>query len=277
LFTIAPPRHSHRMQGLSPEHLDGSQPLPTNTPEGTPEGSPHQSEVLVVTPPHGETSDVPVVTTPLPQVTRNDSLEDFRITNTREDYHIRRGERPFVQLNYSGEAVVTSSESTVGSSSGVVGRDPFWSGDFRRVLFGTKSTLVYEINPPVSSETTTTPETTTYHFVLPPEMAHLANTMSVQTGITATTLSPINTQRMPEVNPNLPPGYHALNALLNPTPPQTPAGSPGPGTLFLVSSRHSHLFLLVFLILVALSRLLLQTCRFLLVDRVVQFLFFFPD
>jgi hypothetical protein len=35
---------------------------------------------------------------------------------------------------------------------------------------------------------------------------------------------------MPEVNPNLPPGYHALNALLNasnPTPPQTPAGSPG--------------------------------------------------
>jgi hypothetical protein len=81
----------------------------------------------------------------------------------------------------------------------------------------------------VSSETETTPETTTYRFVLPPEMAHLANTTSVQTEITAATLAPINTQRMPEVNPNLPPGYHALNALLNasnPTPLQTPAGSP---------------------------------------------------
>jgi hypothetical protein len=82
----------------------------------------------------------------------------------------------------------------------------------------------------VSSETETTPETTTYRFVLPPEMAHLANTTSVQTEITAATLAPINTQRMPEVNPNLPPGYHALNAFLNasnPTPPQTPASSPG--------------------------------------------------
>jgi hypothetical protein len=64
LFTISPPRRSRRMQGLSPEHLDDSQPSPT----GTPEGSPHQTEVPVVTPPHGETSDVPVVTTPPPQV-----------------------------------------------------------------------------------------------------------------------------------------------------------------------------------------------------------------
>jgi hypothetical protein len=82
----------------------------------------------------------------------------------------------------------------------------------------------------VSSETETTPENTTYRFVLPPEMAHLANATSVQIEITTATLAPINTQRMPEVNPNLPPGYHALNALLNssnPTPPQTPTGSPG--------------------------------------------------
>jgi hypothetical protein len=48
------------MQGLSPEHLDDSQPLPTSTPEG----SPYQSEVPVVTPPHMETSEVPVVITP---------------------------------------------------------------------------------------------------------------------------------------------------------------------------------------------------------------------
>jgi hypothetical protein len=84
----------------------------------------------------------------------------------------------------------------------------------------------------VFSEIETTPVTTTYHFVLPPEMTHITNTTSVQTGITASTLAPINTQRIPDVNPTLPPGYHALNSFLNasnPTPLQTPAGSPGPG------------------------------------------------
>jgi hypothetical protein len=55
------------MQGLSPEHLDGSQPFPT----GTPEGSPRQSEATIVT---------------TPQVESTDSLEPFRITNTREDF-----------------------------------------------------------------------------------------------------------------------------------------------------------------------------------------------
>jgi hypothetical protein len=79
LFTIAPPRRSRRMQGLSPEHLDGSQPLPTATPEGSPEESPQQSEV-------------PNISTPPPQVERTDSLEPFRITNTREDFRIRRSE-----------------------------------------------------------------------------------------------------------------------------------------------------------------------------------------
>jgi hypothetical protein len=84
----------------------------------------------------------------------------------------------------------------------------------------------------VFSETETTPVTTTYHFVLPPEMAHIVNTTSVQTKITVATLSLINTQRMPDVNSTLPPDYHSLNALLNasnPTPPQTPVGSPVPG------------------------------------------------
>jgi hypothetical protein len=76
-------------------------------------------------------SEVQDVSTPPPQVEHTDSLEDFRITNTREDYRIHCGERPFVQLNPSEEAVVTSSESTVGPSSGVVGQDPLWSGDFR--------------------------------------------------------------------------------------------------------------------------------------------------
>jgi hypothetical protein len=150
-------------------------------------------------------------------------------------------------------------------------------------LFGTESSPVYEINPPVSPELETTPETTTYHFVLPPEMAHIANTTSVQTGITATTLPPINTQRTPEANPNLPPGYCALNPLVNvshPTPPQTPAGSPSgphfpghpiPGFIptlpqFPIGNPN----------LVALSRPLHLMYRFLLVDRVAQFRFLFP-
>jgi hypothetical protein len=111
------------MQGLSLEHLDGSQPLPTSTPEG----SPQQSEVPVVNTPHVETSEVPVVTTP--QVESYESLEPFRITNTREEFHIRHDERPFVRLNSSGEAVVTSSGSAVGPLPGVEGQDPFWSGD----------------------------------------------------------------------------------------------------------------------------------------------------
>jgi hypothetical protein len=38
------------MKGLSPEHLEGSQPLPTSTHEG----SPQQREVKVVTMPQVE-------------------------------------------------------------------------------------------------------------------------------------------------------------------------------------------------------------------------------
>jgi hypothetical protein len=217
------------MQGLSPERLEASQPLHTTTPEGTPEDSPRLGEIPLVTLPHVDISDIPEVFTPPPQVAPTDPLVEFRITNTVEDYHIRRGERPVGRFNPSEETVVPSSESTIGPSHGVVGQDPFWSSDFRRVLFGTESTPVYEINPPVSPEPETAPDTTTYHFILPPEMAHLAINSSVQTGITATTLPPINTQRTPEANLNLPPGYHALNPSLNvshPTPPQTPAGSP---------------------------------------------------
>ena len=51
------------MKGLPPKDLEGSQPLPTNSPEG----SPQQSEVQ------------DVVT---PQVERTKSLEQFRITNS---------------------------------------------------------------------------------------------------------------------------------------------------------------------------------------------------
>jgi hypothetical protein len=57
------------MQGLSPEHMEGSQPFPTSTPEG----SPRQSEAIVFT---------------TPQVERTESLEIFQITNTREEFQL---------------------------------------------------------------------------------------------------------------------------------------------------------------------------------------------
>jgi hypothetical protein len=82
----------------------------------------------------------------------------------------------------------------------------------------------------VLSERETVPVNTPYHFTLPDEMAHLAITTSVPTGFTTTGLPPINTQRTHHVTPTLPPGYHALNSLLNasnPTPPHTPFGTPG--------------------------------------------------
>jgi hypothetical protein len=217
------------MQGLSPEHPEASQPLHTTTPEGTPEDSPRPGEIPLVTLPHMGISDVPEVFTPPPQAQTTDPLAEFRITNTIEDYRIRRGERPSGRFHLSGDDL-PATESIAGPSHGVVGQDLSWSGDFRRVLFGTESPIYEIINPPESPELETTLATTTYHFILPPEMAHLAITSNVQTMIPATTLAPINTQRTPEPTSNLPPGYHALNPMLNslhPTPPQTPAGSPG--------------------------------------------------
>jgi hypothetical protein len=105
-------------------------------------------------------------------------------------------------------------ESIAGPSHGVVGQGPSWSGDFRRVLFGPES--------PESPESEITPATTTYRFILPPEMAHLANTTSVQTGIPATTLAPINTQRTPAVNPTLPPGLPCIESCVECSASNTP-------------------------------------------------------
>jgi hypothetical protein len=221
LLIIAPPRRSRRMQGLSPEHPEASETLHTATPEGTPEDSPRPSEIPLVTLTHVDVSDIPKVFTPPPQVDPTDPLIEFRVHNTVEDYRIRRGERLAGRFHLSSEDLPPP-ESIAGPSHGIVGQGPSWSGDFRRVLFGPESSE--------SPESEITPTTTTYRFILPPEMAHLANTTSVQTRIPATTLSPINTQRNPVVNPTLPPGYHALNPALNvphPTPPQTPVGSPG--------------------------------------------------
>jgi hypothetical protein len=103
-----------------------------------------------------------------------------------------------MRLNSSRELVVTSSRSPVGPFPGIEGQDPFWStGVFRRDLFGPGSPMISEINPPVISEISNleiVPLTTTYHFTIPTEMAHLMNTMSVPTGFTMAGLAPINTQ-----------------------------------------------------------------------------------
>jgi hypothetical protein len=135
-----------------------------------------------------------------------------------------------VRLNSSGDVVVTSSGSPVGPFLGEKVQDPFWSADIRRPLFSSESPVVSEINPPVFSDIETVPVNTIYHFTLPVEMDHLAITTSVPTGFTTVGLPPINTQQTPHVTLTLPPGYHALNALLNasnPTPPQTPSGTRG--------------------------------------------------
>jgi hypothetical protein len=192
------------MQGLSPEHMEGSQPFPTSTPKG----SPRQSEV-------------PIITTP--QVERTDSLEHFRITNTREDFRLHPdSERLFMRLNSSGDLVVTSSGSPVGPFPCIEGQDLFWSmGVLRWDLFGPGSLVISKISSPE-----TVPFTTTYHFNVPIRMAHHTDTTSVPTRFTAVSLSPIITSWMPNVTPTLPPRYHALNSSI-PTLTKTPSGSPG--------------------------------------------------
>jgi hypothetical protein len=207
------------MQGLSPEHLEGSQPLPTSTPGGSPRKS--------------VPSEVPVVTTP--QVEHTDSLECFCITNTQEEFRINPdSERHYMRVDSFGDLIVVYFGSLTGPFPGIEGQDPFWStGVFQRDLFGLGSSVISEINPPVISEISnleTVPLTTSYHFIVPAEMAHLATTSSVPTSFTAVSLAPINTSQTPNVNPTLPPGYRALNSTI-PTPAQTPSGSPsGPSS-----------------------------------------------
>jgi hypothetical protein len=173
------------MQCLSPEHLEGYQPLPTSSPEGSP-----------------QRSEVPDVTTQ--QVECTDSLEHFRITNNREEFRLHpNSERPFMRLNSSGDLVVTSSGSLVGPILGLEGQDPFWSmGVFRKDLFGPDSPMISEITPPVISEISsleTVPFTTAYHFIVPIEMTHHTDTTSVHTWFNAVSLAPINTPRMPNI------------------------------------------------------------------------------
>jgi len=98
-----------------------------------------------------------------------------------------------MRANSSGDLIVMY----FGSLTGPGDQDPFWStGIFRRDLFGPGSPVISEINPPVISEISETeivPVTTTYHFTVPTEMAHLAATTSVPTGFTVVSIAPINT------------------------------------------------------------------------------------
>ena len=102
-----------------------------------------------------------------------------------------------MRLNSSRDLVVTSSGSPVGPFPGIEGQDLFCStGVFRWDLFGPGSPMISEINPPMIYEISspeTVPLTTTYHFTVPAEMAHLTATTSVPTRFTVVCLAPINT------------------------------------------------------------------------------------
>ena len=217
------------MQGLSPEHLEGSQPLPTSSPEG----SPWQSEV-------------PAVTTP--QVEWTVSLEHFWITNTQEDFRLHPdSERQIMRVNSSGDLVVVSSGSPIGPFLGIEGQDPFWSmGIFRRDLFGAGSGIEITISPvfPEASNPDTIPFTTAYYFpgtdtppanhilTIPLQTVHytlVPGTTSPHTGIIAASQAPIGMPLSPRFTPTLLPIYHALNASI-PTPSQISSGTPGIST-----------------------------------------------
>jgi hypothetical protein len=137
------------MQGLPPENLEGSQPLLTSSPEG----SPQQSEVQDIT---------------TPQVEITDSLEQFRITNIREDFRLHPdSERRIMRVNSSRNLVVLSSGSLTRPFPGPEGQDPFWStGVFRLDLFGAGSCIEITVSPtfPETSDPDTVPFTTAYYF-----------------------------------------------------------------------------------------------------------------
>jgi hypothetical protein len=225
------------MQGLPPENMEGSQPMPTSSPEE----SPQQSEVEDVT---------------TPQVERTDSLERFQITNSREEFRIHSdSERRIMRVNSFGDLVVLSSGSPNGPFLGPEGQVPFWStGVFRWDLFGSGAGVEITVSPafPKTSDPDKIPFTTAYYFpstkslqaddvlTIPLEMVHYTDTMSIHTGITIASQAPIGTLLSPSVTPTLPPRYCALNSSI-PTPTQTPSETPGGPS----SSGHSpHGFIL---------------------------------
>jgi hypothetical protein len=113
---IDPPRRSRRVQGLPPENMEDTTPLPPHSTEG----SPQQSEVHNII-----TSQEEVPT----------SLEDFRIVSeSLEAFRIPAGyERHFLQLNSAGELVVINpSDIPTGSHSNPPVRDPLWTADIVR-------------------------------------------------------------------------------------------------------------------------------------------------
>jgi len=204
------------MQGLPPKNLEGSQPLPTNSPEG----SPQQSEVQDIA---------------TPQVERTNSLEWFRITNSREDFRLPPdSERRIVQVNSSRDIVVQSSGLPTRTFIRPEGQDPFWTTSiFRWDIFGSAAGVDITITPelPETSNLDVVPFTTAYYFpgteapranhilTLPLQMVHYTDTMSPHTRITMAIQAPIGTPLSPRVTPTLPPRYHALNASI-PVPTQ---------------------------------------------------------
>jgi hypothetical protein len=225
---IDPPRRSRRVQGLPPENMEDSTPLPPHSMEG----SPQQSEVHDII-----TSQEEVST----------SLENFRIvTDSMEAFRIPAGyERHFLQLNSVGELVVIDpSDILTGSHSGPQVGDPLWTADIVRSsprmvrdLYGLgigvdipvisqipKTSVTYTV--PLDHFTGTTISSTTPSVgpnmqsvgpssTISLQMAHstmVPHIATIPTGNVVVSQAPIGTPLSSRPSSSLPLGYRALNS-----------------------------------------------------------------
>jgi len=217
------------MQRLPPEDMEGSQPLPTNSPEG----SPQQSEVQ------------DIVT---PRLERTDSLEQFRITDSREGLRLPLDSvRRIVRVNSSGDIFVESSGLPTGPFTSPEVKDHFWTtGIFKRDLFGLGAGVDITVTPesPETSDPDAIHFTTAYYFpdsdaqpvdhilIVPLQMAHytmVPDTTNLHTENTMASQAPIGMSLSPRLTPTLSPGYHVLNASIL-VPTQIPSETPGLST-----------------------------------------------
>jgi hypothetical protein len=225
---IDPPRRSRRVQGLPPENMEDSTPLPPHSTEG----SPQQSEVHDII-----TSQEEVST----------SLENFRIvSDSLEAFRIPAGyERHFLQLNSVKELVVIDpSDIPTGSHSGPQVGDPLWTADIVRStprmvqdLYGLgigadipvisqipETSVTYTV--PLDHFTGTTIISTTPSVgpnmqsvgpssTISLQMAHstmVPHIPTISTGKVVVSQAPIGTPLSSRPSSSLPLGYRALNS-----------------------------------------------------------------
>jgi hypothetical protein len=117
---------------------------------------------------------------------RTNSLEWFRITNSREDFGLPPDSgRRIVRVNSSRDIVVQSPGSPIEPFIGPEGQDPFCTtGIFKRDLFGSEAGIDITVAPefPETSDLDVVPFTTTYYFpgTASPPLAHCFHPLSPQ-------------------------------------------------------------------------------------------------